>query len=296
MILVIGSTGLLGSEVCRQLAAKKLKVRAMVRKTTDQTKRDELKNLGAELAEGDIRDKSTFPEMLKGISTVISTVSSMPFAYLPGDNDITKVDEEGMINLIDAAINAGIKHFIYTSFSRNISLDFPLCNAKRKVEFHLQQSGLTYTILRPAYFMEVWFTPAVGFDAAGGNVNLCGNGTNAVAYISLKDVAKFATECITNPHALNAVLELGGHQNLPPLEAVKIFEEALGRKIDVQPIPSEALQDQLSTATDPMQKSFAGLMCSMANGDCIDMANTLKNFPVKLSSVKEYINQAMLIK
>jgi len=103
MILVIGSTGMVGSEVCRLLVSKNYQVRALVRTTSDNSKRDKLNVPGIQLFEGDLRDKSTFPEMLEGITTVITTVSSMPFSYVPGQNDITKVDEEGVINLIDAS-------------------------------------------------------------------------------------------------------------------------------------------------------------------------------------------------
>jgi uncharacterized protein YbjT (DUF2867 family) len=291
MILVIGSTGMVGSEVCQLLVSKNVQVRALVRTTGDNSKRDKLNVPGVQLFEGDLRDKSTFPEMLEGITTVITTVSSMPFSYVPGQNDITKVDEEGVINLIDASKKAGVKHFIYTSFSKNLDLDFPIRNAKRKVEKYLQNSGMNYTILRPGYFMELWLSSAVGFDAMNGKVNICGTGTNPVAYISYKDVAKFAVESISNPAAKNAVLELGGPENLSQLDAVKIFEEVLNKKIEVGHIPVDALQSQLDGAEDPMQKSFTALMLCVANGDFIEMKAVLEKFPVRLTSVKEFAEQ-----
>ena len=288
MILVIGSTGMVGSEVCRLLRSKDLPVRAMVRSTSDISKRNNLKDLGVQLVDADIRDKTSFPKILEGITTVITTVSSMPFSYVPGDNDIRKVDEEGMINLIDVAKKAGVKHFIYTSFSKNFDLDFPLSNTKRKVEKHLQNSGMNYTILRPGCFMEVWLSAAVGFDAMNGKVNLCGDGTKPLAYISFKDVAKFSVECVSNPTAMNAIIELGGPENLSQLEAVKIFEDVLNKNMEVQHIPLEALTAQLNSVEDGMQKSFTGLMICVAKGDFIDMKDVLRKFPVELTSVKEF--------
>jgi uncharacterized protein YbjT (DUF2867 family) len=288
MILVIGATGMVGSEVCQLLISKNLTVRAMVRKTSDSSKRNKLRDLGIQIVEGDIRDKLTFPKILEGITTVITTVSAMPFSYVPGENDIRQVDEEGMINLVDEAKKAGVKHFIYTSFSKNFDLDFPLSNTKRKVEKHLKNSGLNYTILRPSCFMEVWLSPAVGFDAINGKVNLCGDGTKPIAYISFKDVAKFAVECVTNPAAVNTVLELGGPEKPSQLDAVKIFEDALLKKMEVQHILLESLVAQFDSAGDVMQKSFAGLMICVAKGDSIDMKDLLRKFPVELTSVKEY--------
>ena len=289
-VLVAGATGLLGNEICRQLRSKNLQVKAMVRSATDPVKIEQLTKLGVQLVQGDLQEMESLRRALQGVKTVISTVSSMPFSYKPGENDIQSVDENGVINLIDAAKVVGVNHFIYTSFSKNIDLDFPLRNAKRKVERHLQNSGLTFTILRPGCFMELWLTAAVGFDAVNGNVNTCGTGANPLAYISFKDVARFAVESVSNPAALNAVLELGGPQNLSQLDAVKIFEEALGKKIEVGQMPVDMLQSQLDGAEDPMQKSFSGLMLCVANGDRIDMQEVLSKFPVELTSVKEFAN------
>lgn len=288
-VFVAGATGFLGNEICLQLKAKNLPVKALVRNTTDLAKIEQLTNLGVQVVQGDLQNKDAISQILQGVKTVISTISSMPFSYKPGENDIQSVDETGVMNLIDASKSAGVEHFIYTSFSKNIDLDFPLRNAKRKVEKYLQESGLKYTILRPGCFMEVWLTAAVGFDAPNGKVNICGDGTNPLAFISIKDVAKFAVESISNPSATNAILELGGPQNISPLEAVGIFEKILKRKIEVQHIPVEALQAQFDGSNDAMQKSFSGLMLCVAAGDNIDMAENLRKFKIEPISVKDFI-------
>lgn len=288
-VLVAGATGFLGNEICRILRAKNISVNAMVRSTTDPVKTEQLTKLGVKVVQGDLRNKETFSHVLQGVATVMATVSSVPSSYLPGENNIQKVDLDGMKNLIDSAKTAGVQHFIYTSFSGQIDSDFPLRNAKRSVEQHLQKSGMVYTILRPSFFMELWLSAAAGFDALNGKVNICGTGTNPVAYISFKDVAKFAVDSISIPDSTNAILELGGPQNISQLDAVKIFEEVLHKKIEVNHIPVDALQSQIDSSTDAMQKSFSGLMLCVANGDPIDMKGILQVFPVKLTSVREFI-------
>jgi uncharacterized protein YbjT (DUF2867 family) len=289
-VLVAGATGLLGNEICRLLREKNLSVKAMVRTTTDPTKIENLTNMGVQVVQGDLRDKNTLNEVLQGVATVVSTVSSMPFSYKPEENDIQSVDVNGLINLIDASKKSGVDHFIYTSFSGNINLGFPLSNAKRKIEKHLQNSGLSYTILRPGFFMELWLSPAVGFDVVNGKVNICGTGVNPIAYISYKDVAKFAVESISDPASRNVVLELGGPQNISPLDAVKIFEEVHFKKIEVQPVPVDVLQAQFNNSTDPMQQSFSGLMLCAASGDRIEMKEMLVKFPTTLTSVENFAN------
>ena len=217
----------------------------------------------------------------------------MPFAYKPGENDIQTTDLQGLTNLVDAAKAAHVRHFIYTSFSRNIDLDFPLRNAKRTVERHLQESGMAYTILRPGYFMEVWLSPAVGFDAANATAAIYGDGNKPLSWIAMRDVAEFAVQSLTAPTARNATIELGGPEALTPLQVVKVFEELQGRTFGMQFVPADALKAQQEEATDPMQQSFSGLMRCYAAGDLIEMRETLKAFPIKLTSVKEHAKQML---
>ena len=288
MILVVGATGMLGSEICRLLAQKGQPFRALVRSSSDPAKVENLKALGAELATGDVREPATLQSACQGVQTVICTLSSMPFSYQPGTNDIQKVDQEGAQALVDAAKGAGVEHFIYTSFSKNINLDFPLQNAKRAVEKHLKDSGIGYTILRPGYFMEVWLVPAVGFDAAGKKAQVYGTGDQTISWICVKDVARFAVEAVTNPAARNAVLELGGPAPLSPHQVIDLFEKELKATFTVSHVPVSALEEQAAGAEDAMQKSFIGLMTCYAAGDPIDMKEPLKAFPLKLTSVAEF--------
>jgi len=288
MILVVGATGLVGGEVCRRLAARGIPTRALVRATSDPVKVEALKALDFEVVEGDLRDAASLTDACRGVSAVIDTVSSMPFAYEAGVNDITTTDMEGSLHLVDAARAAGVQHVVYTSFSGNIDLDFPLRNAKRTVEAYLKLSGMTYTILRPSYFMEVWLSPAVGFDAANAKVTIYGDGNNPISWIALGDVAEFAVRSLDSPAARNAILELGGPAALTPKQVVGIYERILGRPFETVHVPAEALASQQSAATDPMQQSFTGLMRCYASGDAIDMRPTLRDFPVALTAVDEH--------
>ncbi len=292
-ILVAGATGWVGSEICQRLSMARKPFRALVRVSSDPVKAHRLESLGAEMIQGDLRDRASLDQACRGVKVVICTVSSMPFSYQPGANDIQKTDLEGVSNLMEAAKANQVSHFIYTSFSGNIDLDFPLRNAKREVERRLKESGLVYTILRPSYFMETWLTPVVGFDAANAKAVIYGTGQNPISWISLQDVAHFAVASLDHPAAKNTVLELGGPQAMTPLQVVKCFEEVQGRPFELQFVPEEALRAQQSTATDPMQQSFSGLMRAYALGDPIDMSVTLQAFGIRATTVKEYARHVL---
>ena len=106
-------------------------------------------------------------------------------------------------------------------------------------------------------------------------------------------IAQFAVACLGHPAARNATIELGGPDALSQLAAIKIFERAGGRPFEVQYVPAEALEEQQRTSTDGMQQSFAGLMRVYADGDPIDMGETLQTFPVQLTSVQAYAQRLL---
>ncbi len=288
MILVVGATGVVGGEICRRLIASGQPVRALVRDSSAPDKVAALQALGVETVVGDLRDGASLDAACRGVSAVITTAASMPYSYVPGQNDITTTDAAGTMRLVDAAIAAGAEHFTYTSFSSNLDIDTPLTQAKRAVEHHLIDSGLGYTILRPSCFMEAWLSPMVGFDPANGKATIYGTGAEPVSWIAVGDVAEFAVRSIDAPAARNTALELGGPDALSPLEVVRIFEEIGGRPLETQHVPVEALQAQQEAATDPMAQSFSGLMRAVAGGDRIDMASTLRVIPVPMTTVRDY--------
>ena len=284
-VLVAGATGFLGSEICRQLISRNKHVKGLVRITSDSNKVAKLKELGIETMEGDLKDKGSLENSLRGVSAIISTVSS---TLSRGEGDtIQTVDEEGQINLIDAAVGAGVTQFIYVSFCE-MPGESPLQSAKRKVEKHLTKSGLNYTILQPTYFMEVWLSPMLGFDYPNAKATIYGEGKNKVSWIAIKDVASFAVAALDNPAAKNTVIELGGPQALSPLEVVDIFEVSKEKKFELQFVPEDAITAQRDEAQDPLSKSFAALTLGVVKGSEINMKNTLDVFPMQLTSVNDY--------
>lgn len=290
MILVAGATGLLGGEICRRLAAAGEPVRALVRPTSDREKVEGLRGLGAETIPGDLKDRPSLDAACRGVTAVISTVSST-LSRQEGDT-IQAVDHDGQLSLIDAAKSAGAERFVLVSFPE-MDVEFPLQTAKRDVEQHLRESGLAYTVLQPTFFTEVWLSPALGFDAANAQAQVYGSGEKKISWISYGDVAAFAAACLDRPEARGAVTRLGGPEALSPLEVVRIFEEASGRPFQVRHVSEEQLRAQKDAATDPLQESFAGLMLAYARGSVVDMRETLSTYPLRLTTVRDYASRAV---
>jgi uncharacterized protein YbjT (DUF2867 family) len=287
-VIVVGATGFLGMEICRQLVASKRKVKGLVRTSSDPSKVQALQEMGVEIVTGDIKDVASLSNAFQDGDAVISTASST-FSRQEGDS-IETVDNNGQLNVIEAAKNAGVHQFVFISFNV-MSQEFPLQTAKRRVEKQLMESKMNYTILRPTFFMEIWLSPAIGFDFPNSKATIYGEGKNKISWISLKDVAAFAVVSLDNPVAINSVVELGGPDTLSPLEVVKIFEQHTGTTFTVQCVPKEAIEAQKNDAADSLTESFAALMLAYAGGASINMEEPLKSYPIKLTSVKDYAKQ-----
>jgi uncharacterized protein YbjT (DUF2867 family) len=266
-------------------------VRALVRTTSNPSAVARLRDLGVEFAVGDLKDPASLQPACRGAHTVIST-ASVTHSRQDGDS-IESADESGQVNLVRAAAAQRVKRFIYISFTGAIRSDDPLTRAKRRVESAIQESGMTYTILRPSYFMESWLGPGLGFDFANAKARIYGSGNEKVSFIARGDVAAFAVASVDNASTENAVLEIGGPEPVSPLEAVKIFEEIGGRRFEVQHVAEDAIREQGASATDSLQKSFAALMLQFAQGDPIPMEDVLKQIPVELTSVRQYAASAL---
>ena len=285
MNLIVGATGLVGGEICRRLAAEQKPVRALVRPTGDASRIDELRAAGVDLATGDLKDPASIQAACAGATAVLSTASSS-LSRQPGDT-IDGVDRIGQLQLIEAAASAGAKHFVFVSFSP-MAEDFALQRAKREVEQALMASGMTYTILRPTFFMEIWFSPALGFDVAARRARIYGTGENPISWISFPNVAEFAVRSLETAAARNATFTLGGPEAIAPLEVVRIFEELGGAPFTVEYVMESVLRAGKASARRALDEAFAALSLGYAHGDAIDMRATLKAMPVRLVGVREY--------
>lgn len=285
--LVVGATGALGGEIARRLADAGKPVRALVRKTSSPDKVEALRSRGIDLAVGDLTDRASLDAACRGVRTVYSTATAIQSRE--EGNTLESVDRVGQANLIDAAKAAGVERFIFISFrGAGRDLDFPLQAAKRETAERLKASGLAWTVIEASIFMEVWLGPHLGFDAANARARVFGSGDQKISYVSYKDVAAIAIAAAESADARNRTIEVGGPEALSPNEVIRIFEERAGRKFEIERVPEEALRAMKAAATNPVEETFAGLMLFCAGGDEIDMRETLRRYPVRMTTVREY--------
>ncbi|MBT5773147.1 MAG: NAD(P)H-binding protein, partial [Dehalococcoidia bacterium] len=148
-ILVTGASGRLGRLLVPRLMAGGHEVRAMSR-----TRRASASGEQWVVANVDRRD-TALDETTKGVEAVIHCASNQPTA--------ATTDIGGTSNLLAAAKNAGVRHFIYVSIVGIDGAEQPYYGAKVAAELAVMGSTLPWTILRTTQFHELlgeWLTMA----------------------------------------------------------------------------------------------------------------------------------------
>jgi uncharacterized protein YbjT (DUF2867 family) len=280
MHLIVGSTGIVGSRITRQLLERGKSVRVLVRQGSEY---QPLVSAGAEPVLGDLKDRASLDRAMEGVTTVVTTANS---AMRGGDDNVQTVEAQGNRDLIDAAAGAGVGHFIFTS-ALGVSVDnpVPFMAAKARSEEHLKESGMPFTILAPNVFTEVWVANLVGPVAAGKPVSLVGEGRRKHTFVSVRDVAAFAVAAVDNPVARGQRIVVAGPEAISFSEIIERTEALLGRPIPVQRF---AIGEPIPGMPDLIRQFMTNF--EMYDSP-VDMTETARTYGVELTPVDVFLRQ-----
>lgn len=262
MFLVTGATGGLGRRVVRLLREREQAVRAFVRLTSRYT---DLEQRGAEIFIGDLRRERNLQRACQGIEVVISAHG----ANEVGAGDAQTIDYQANIDLIDYAKEVGVRHFVLISVlgaDRGYE-DAPTFKAKFAVEQYLQNSGLTYTILRPSGFASNLLPLAERFQQTGIYL-LIGDPQNRSSIVSTDDLARIAIDSATVAAARNRIFAVGGPQVLQRGEIPTIFGRVFNREplvLNPPLLAVDGVRTVLSVLNPPARKALGTFRTLLAN-------------------------------
>lgn len=278
MILLVGSTGSLGGRIARELLGRGEPLRILVRPGSSW---EALKEAGAEVVHGDLKDPESVARAVAGAKVVVTTANS---AKRSGDDDVESVDRRGNRTLIDAARAAGVGRFIFVSaLGSDLQSPVPFLRAKAETEAHLRESGLDYTIVQPNIFMDSWFPTLIeGALAAGRPVTLVGEAKRRHSFVAEADVARFIVEALEHPAARNTTLVIGGPDALSWRDVVKVYEDATGQTIEVRTVPIGQPIPGLPEIVSELAAGFEGY------DSPIPMEETCATFGVTLTTARDF--------
>ncbi|MDP1692636.1 MAG: NmrA family NAD(P)-binding protein [Burkholderiaceae bacterium] len=136
-----------------------------------------------------------------------------------------QVDHVGHSALLAAARDAKVEHFVYTSVM-GARADHPIdfFRSKFEIEAAVKSSGMGYTILRPAAFMEQHVHRLNGqLLLERGFTVIIGAGTKPRNFVAVRDVAPFAVIALAQDDLNGRTLEIGGPDNLSNNEIAAMY-------------------------------------------------------------------------
>ncbi|PSB43142.1 SDR family oxidoreductase [Chamaesiphon polymorphus] len=228
-ILIVGATGTLGRQIARRALDEGYQVRCLVRSVRRAAF---LKEWGAELVVGNICNPDTLAPALEGVTAIIDAATARATDSL----SIKKVDWDGQVALIQAAVEAKIDRFIFFSIlgAENYP-NVPLMEIKRCTELFLKESGLNYTILRPAGFMQGLIGQYAIPTLEGQPVWMTGE--SSIAYMDTQDVAKFAVKALSVKETERSSFPIVGNRAWSGKEIISFCERQSGKEAKMTNVP-----------------------------------------------------------
>jgi uncharacterized protein YbjT (DUF2867 family) len=207
-VLVAGGTGRLGRLLVRSLAADGEQVRVLTR---DPAAAGELRTQGVEAVVGDLREADAVRRAVDGCAAVVAAASG--FGPM-GTSSPQNVDRDGNLTLIEAARQARVDHVVLVSM-HGAAPDAPLelLRMKYVAEQALIASGVSWTIIRPAAFLETYLDVVAQPMRRRGATLVFGRGDVAVDFVSVVDVAALIRVALRDPESRGRAIDWGGAEH-----------------------------------------------------------------------------------
>lgn len=211
-VAVVGATGRTGHRIVNALQASEHQAIAVVRNPAKAQGRWPT----VEIRTADVTQPQTLPPALKECEAVICATGASPSL---NPLEPLSVDYLGTKNLVDAAKAADVQQFILVSslcvsqFFHPLNLFWLILYWKQQAERYLQESGLTYTIVRPG----------LKETDDGGFPIIAPADTLFEGSIARSRVAEICVAALGEPSAYNKIFEVVSRPDQTPAAYPELF-------------------------------------------------------------------------
>jgi NAD(P)H dehydrogenase (quinone) len=225
MLLVTGASGRIARRAAALLSARGHALRLMTRTPANAPTLP-----GAQVVSGDFADPASLDAAFAGISSaLIVSGSGKPGARA-----------EFHRNAFSAAARAGVGHVVYLSLQGSSPhARYPYSRDYFTSEQYLAATGLPHTILRNAFYMDM-FLERFGQDG----IMRGPGGETAGAFISREDAARTAAAALADPPG--GILDVTGPQAISLADAAHRLSSLAHRPLRYIPESPAAARDRLA--------------------------------------------------
>ena len=272
-ILVTGATGHQGGASLRHLRESGFAVRALTR-NPEQPQARTLAGSGLEVVQGDMTDRNSLIRALDGAYGVHSVQN---LSEAGGEGEISQGN-----NVADAAKTSGITQFVYSSVaSADQRTGIPHFESKFRIEEHIRNTGMHFTIVRPVFFMENW--QGMRETIENGALKLPLDPGTRLQMIAVDNIGRVVTEAFAHPGKWqNRTFELAGDE-LSMQELAQAFTRASGREVQYVQVPWDEFKEQAGPEITTMFRWFQDV------GYHVDLSAVRQEFP-NIMTFGQWIN------
>lgn len=227
-VFITGITGNQGGAVARNLKGSDFQIIGLTR-NKNSAKAIELQNHGVQIWEGNLDQLDSFSASLDNMDLMF-LVQSM-------EQGAKSEIEQGK-RIVDLAVAKGIGHLVYSSvMGADLNTGIPHFDSKDIIERYIHQSGIDFTILRPASFFENFLNPEVIKRIRKGKLVMPLNKNVVQQLISTQDVGKIAAQIIKEVTNYKGRTISIATDEKSMVELAKCFEDGLKMEVSYQKLP-----------------------------------------------------------
>ena len=231
-VLAIGATGFHGGMVLDELLSRGVTVRALAR---NEERAALARTRGAhEVAIGDLRDEASLRAAVNGVDGVFH----LGPAFVPNDAQMG-------LSMVRAARDAGVRKFVFSGVIHpSITALTNHAAAKLPVEEALCGSGMEFTVLQPARFMQNlrWSLNEI---LTAGKITVPYSVTSKMCWVDYRDVAEVAARALTGAELDFGTFELSSAGALDTNQTAELVGALLNRPVVAEQISRDAYAAQI---------------------------------------------------
>ena len=249
--LVTGATGFLGRNVVKALSDSGVNVRCLVH---TPVRAEVLSGQGVDVHYGSVGDPAALKVAFYDVDVVVHLVAVIRES---GAVTFRGINQMGTENVVEAARDKGVKHFIYLSAIG--AADDPTYHylySKWQAEQAIIGSGLPYTILRASLMFgegDEFVNTLAGLVRAFPIVPIAGSGRNRFQPMAVDEVARCVAAAVGREDLMGRIIEIGGPDHLSYNDIVGIIAHTYQvRRLKLHvPVPMMRLVVRLMEALLP---------------------------------------------
>lgn len=221
-IVISGASGQLGGLVVRELLARGIPASDLILVSRTPEKLEEFKKLGAATRFGDFTKPESLPTAYAGGTKLL--LISIGFDAGPRP--------EAHKRAVDAAVAAGVKHIVYTSFVALSKGDRTgLATDHYQTEEIIKQGGVAWTMLRNSIYANI-LVPQAAKMIADGKATVSDSDFR-IGYVTREDCAAAAAAALATSGHENKVYDITGPELIGPREIAAAASAVTGKHIEL---------------------------------------------------------------